>query len=142
MNIMEKMKEIIEGYPELNVFADTLQTDLHTPGDQNVVVLADNGDVLNKRYLYGAQVRTHNFVLQLYADASLDVERVNNSGWLLRFHLWLEEQKAIWENEKMTYTIEEIAPANGGLFMLVNDDINDKVVYQLDIRVVYKVQPE
>lgn len=142
MNVIEKTKEIISKYDEISKFTNDIHVDFTEENAVNYG-LSSTGDTLMNEDILGNQVRQHNFVLYARMDAFEDYNRLANSTFLLDLNYWLEKQKGqeITIDGK-TGEITKMWSANGMLYEIPNGDINNGVLYQLQIYVKYKLKGE
>lgn len=142
MNIIEKVKEIISSYENINKFTNDVHVDFTEENAVNYG-LSSTGDSLLKEDILGNQKRQHNFVLYARMEAFEDYNRLANSTFLLELNYWLEKQKGqeIAEDGKIG-KITKMWSANGMLYEIPNGDINNGVLYQLQIYVKYKLRGE
>lgn len=142
MNIIEKIREILTNYEGISQFINEVHVDF-TCDEATDYGLSSTGDALVEEDILGNQIRQHNFVLYARKDAFEDYNRLANSNWLLDLNYWLEKQKGeeITAGDK-TGKITKMWSANGMLFDIPNGDINNGVLYQLQIYVEYKIEEE
>lgn len=133
MNVIEEVKEILKKYPKINEFVNDIHIDF-TDFEAKSYGLSSTGDSLISEDILGNQKRRHNFVLYARTEAYEDFDRLQNSNFLLELNYWLEKQKDIEiENGKIT----SLSSANGMLYQIPNDDLNNGVLYQLQIYAEY-----
>lgn len=142
MNIIEKVKEIISSYENINKFTNDVHVDFTEENAVNYG-LSSTGDSLLKEDVLGNQKRQHNFVLYARMEAFEDYNRLANSTFLLELNYWLEKQKGqeIAKDGKIG-KITKMWSANGMLYEIPNGDINNGVLYQLQIYVEYELRGE
>lgn len=142
MNIIEKVKEIISSYENINKFTNDVHVDFTEENAVNYG-LSSTGDSLLKEDILGNQKRQHNFVLYARMEAFEDYNRLANSTFLLELNYWLEKQKGqeITKDSKIG-KITKMWSANGMLYEIPNGDINNGVLYQLQIYVEYELRGE
>lgn len=140
MNIIEKVKEIISSYENINKFTNDVHVDFTEENAVNYG-LSSTGDSLLKEDILGNQKRQHNFVLYARMEAFEDYNRLANSTFLLELNYWLEKQKGqeITKDSKIG-KITKMWSANGMLYEIPNGDINNGVLYQLQIYVEYELR--
>ncbi len=133
MNVIEEVKEILKKYPKINEFVNDIHIDF-TDSEAKSYGLSSTGDSLISEDILGNQKRKHNFVLYARAEAYEDFDRLQNSNFLLELNYWLEKQKNIEiENGK----IISLSSKNGMLYQIPDDDLNNGVLYQLQIYAEY-----
>lgn len=134
MNVIEIVKEILQKYPKINEFVNDIHIDF-TDFEAKSYGLSSTGDSLVSEDILGNQKRKHNFVLYARAEAYEDFDRLQNSNFLLELNYWLEKQKNIEiDNGKIT----SLSSANGMLYQIPDDDLNNGVLYQLQIYAEYE----
>ena len=139
MNVIEKMKELLESFPKISeVTVD------HSDGNIGSYSLSPTGDVLISEDILGNQKRTHTFLLSAYYSAFNDYERISSSGVLLELAVWLSMQQDIpveTQYGDISYPgeITKIRTANGMLYAVPNENNIDAYVYQLTISAEYTV---
>ena len=142
MNIIEKMRETLTNYEGISQFTNEVHVDFT---DENAIDygLSSTGDSLMEEDILGNQIRQHNFVLYARKEAFEDYNRLANSNWLLDLNYWLESQKGqeITAGNK-TGKITKLWSANGMLYEIPNGDINNGVLYQLQIYAEYEIKGE
>lgn len=134
MNIIEKVKEILKEYPKISEFVNDIHIDF-TDSESKSYGLSSIGDTLLKKDILDNQIRQHNFVLYARAEAYEDFDRLQNSNFLLELNYWLEKQKNI---EIDGGKITSLSSANGMLYEIPNSDLNNGVLYQLQIYAEYE----
>lgn len=134
MNIIEKVKEILKEYPKISEFVNDIHIDF-TDSESKSYGLSSIGDTLLKKDILDNQIRQHNFVLYARAEAYEDFDRLQNSNFLLELNYWLEKQKNI---EIDGGKIISLSSANGMLYEIPNSDLNNGVLYQLQIYAEYE----
>lgn len=144
MNIIEKMREILESFPKINEICNDIHIDFASD-EPTSYGLSSVGDSLLKEDILGNQQRQHTFMLYSTFSAVNDFERLQNSSVLLELGLWLEKQvgavvETLIDDEKHTGTIESIAAQNGMLYAVPQENTHDGVQYQLQIVVKYTVE--
>jgi len=140
MNIIEKTRDILANYEGIEQFTNELHVDFTDEKADNYG-LSSTGDSLIKEDVLGNQIRQHNFVLYARKDAFEDYNRLANSTFLLELGHWLESQKGqeISVGDK-TGKITKMWSANGMLYEIPNGDINNGVLYQLQIYTQYETK--
>ncbi len=143
MNIIELVKEVVLGFPNIS--------DLHidyTEDAPDNYGLYPTGDQLVKEDIIGNQDRQHNFVLYAIFQSINNYERIANSTFLLDLAYWLEHAAT---GQKIEVTIDErtvtgkltkLSSANGMLYGYQNGDLAGPVTYQLQIYAQYHLESE
>ncbi|MDE5834715.1 MAG: hypothetical protein K2H26_04260 [Ruminococcus sp.] len=129
MNIIEKIRDILQNFPKISEICNTVHVDFTDP-EPTSYGLSSVGDSLVKSDILGGQIRQHNFFLYSTFSSISDYERLENSSTLLELAQWLEKQT----NE----TIIKITAENGQLFAVPQENELDGWQYQLQIVVHYK----
>ena len=142
MNIIEKIREILTNYEGISQFTNAVHVDF-TDAESVDYGLSSTGDSLISEDVLGNQIRQHNFVLYARKEFMEDYNRLANSNWLLDLNYWLESQKGqeITAGNK-TGKITKLWSANGMLYEIPNGDINNGVLYQLQIYAEYEIKEE
>lgn len=134
MNVIEKVKEIIKEYPKISEFVNDIHIDF-TDSKAKSYGLSSIGDALLRKDILDNQIRQHKFVLYARAEAYEDFDRLQNSNFLLELNYWLEKQKNINIDDGK---IISLSSANGMLYEIPNGDLNNGVLYQLQIYAEYE----
>lgn len=146
MNVIEATKKILSDYKKISEFSSGVQIDF-TANEPTNFGLSSIGDALLKEDILGNQDRKHSFVLYAVNQAYEDYDRLANSSFLLELAYWLETQKgqevdvAIGDTVKKG-EITKISTANAMIFSVPTGNLNDGVMYQIQIYVEYKVKGE
>ena len=146
MNVIEATKKILSDYKKISEFSSGVQIDF-TANEPTNFGLSSTGDTLLKEDVLGNQKRKHSFVLYAVNQAYEDYDRLANSSFLLELAYWLEIQKgqevdvAIGDTVKKG-EITKISTANAMIFSVPTGNLNDGVMYQIQIYVEYKVKGE
>lgn len=140
MNIIEKVREILTNYEGISQFTNTVHVDF-TDDEYVDYGLSSTGDSLIREDVLGNKIRQHNFALYAKKEFMEDYNRLANSNWLLDLNYWLETQKGqeVTAGDKIG-RITKLWSANGMLFDVPNGDINNGVLYQLQIYAEYKIE--
>lgn len=146
MNVIEVTKKMLSEYDKISEFSNGVQIDFTTNEPTNFG-LSSVGDTLLKEDVLGNQKRKHSFVLYAVNQAYEDYDRLANSGFLLELTYWLESQKGqkvdvVYGNTKKVGEITKITTANAMIYNVPTGNINDGVMYQVQIYVEYKVKGE
>lgn len=143
MNIIEKMKSILEEYPKIG----TLHIDYNL-NDADSFGLYSTGDRKVSEDVIGGQERQHTFVLYAAFQSFNDYDRLTNSGLLLDLQLWLEsyandqELTTVISGREHAGMLKNISCANGMLFNIPDNNMNAAVQYQLQITAEYTIESE
>ncbi|MDE6500473.1 MAG: hypothetical protein K2L10_00070 [Ruminococcus sp.] len=129
MNIIEKIRDILQNFPKISEVCNTVHVDFTDP-EPTSYGLSSVGDSLVKSDILGGQIRQHNFFLYSTFSSISDYERLENSSTLLELAQWLENQT--------DETIIKITAENGQLFAVPQENELDGWQYQLQIVVHYK----
>lgn len=130
MNIIEKIRKILQTFPKILEVCNTVHVDFTDPAPTSYG-LSSVGDSLIKSDILGGQIRQHNFFLYSTFSSINDYERLENSSVLLELSQWLESQT---DDEIIKITAE-----NGQLFAIPQENELDGWQYQLQVIVWYKL---
>ncbi len=130
MNIIEKVRDILQNFPEIREVCNAVHVDFTDPGPTSYG-LSSVGESLEKEDILGAKIRQPNFFLYSTFSSINDYERLENSSVLLNLAQWLESQT---DEEIIKITAE-----NGQLFAVPQENELDGWQYQLQIVVHYKI---
>lgn len=133
MNVIEKVKDILKNYEHISEFVNDIHIDF-TDSDAKSYGLSSIGDALLSKDILDNETRQHNFILYARAEAYEDFDRLQNSNFLLELNYWLEKQKDIEINNGK---ITSLSSANGMLYEIPDGDLNNGVLYQLQIYAEY-----
>ncbi|MBQ2470772.1 MAG: hypothetical protein II514_06275, partial [Ruminococcus sp.] len=134
MNIIEKMKSVLEEYPKIG----TLHIDYNLNAADSFG-LYPTGDRKVSEDVIGGQERQHTFILYAVFQSFNDYDRLTNSGLLLDLQLWLEQYA---DNQELTTVINDVTRsgylknitcANGLLYNIPDTNLNTAVQYQMQI---------
>lgn len=144
MNIIEKVREILQSFPRICEVCNEIHIDFASEKPTSYG-LSSVGDSLIKEDILGNQVRQHTFMLYSTFSAVNDFERLQNSSALLELATWLEKQtgaevETTVGDEKYTGLIEKLTAQNGMLYAVPQENMADGVQYQLQIVAVYTVE--
>lgn len=144
MNIIEKVREILQSFPRICEVCNEIHIDFASE-EPTSYGLSSVGDSLIKEDILGNQVRQHTFMLYSTFSAVNDFERLQNSSALLELATWLEKQtgaevETTVGDEKYTGLIEKLTAQNGMLYAVPQENMADGVQYQLQIVAVYTVE--
>lgn len=144
MNIIEFVKSIVQEFPKIAEVCNEIHIDFTEDNPTNYG-LSSNGDTLIKHYVNGDEVRQHTFTLYAVYQSINDYDRITNSGVLLELQKWLESyangQQFNFEvgNDSYIGELRSLSCANGMLYAIPNENMNDAVQYQLQISVKYNL---
>lgn len=143
MNIIEKVRSILESFPKISEVCNSIHIDFADP-EPTSYGLSSTGDEVIREDIIGNQLRQHSFIL--YADYSSinDYERLGNSSVLLELGLWLEKQtggevETVIGTDTLTGTLEKLTAVNGMLIQIPQENEVDGWRYQLQIIAEYSV---
>lgn len=145
MNIIELVKSILQEFPKINEVCNEIHVDF-TDESPTSYGLSPTGDKLIKEDILGNQIRQHNFILYAVYQSQSDYERIANSGTILELQMWLErhannqEISITVDNKELTGRLLKLNCANGMLYSVPSNNLNDGVLYQLQITAEYKIQ--
>ena len=143
MNIIEKMKSVLEEYPKIG----TLHIDYNLSAADSFG-LYPTGDRKVSEDVLGGQERQHTFILYAVFQSFNDYDRLTNSGLLLDLQLWLEQYA---DNQELTTVINDVTRrgylknitcANGMLYNIPDNNMNTAVQYQMQITADYTIERE
>ena len=143
MNIIEKMKSVLEEYPKIG----TLHIDYNLSAADSFG-LYPTGDRKVSEDVLGGQERQHTFILYAVFQSFNDYDRLTNSGLLLDLQLWLEQYA---DNQELTTVINDVTRrgylknitcANGMLYNIPDNNMNAAVQYQMQITADYTIESE
>lgn len=143
MNIIEKMKSVLEEYPKIG----TLHIDYNLNAADSFG-LYPTGDRKVSEDVIGGQERQHTFILYAVFQSFNDYDRLTNSGLLLDLQLWLEQYA---DNQELTTVINDVTRrgylknitcANGMLYNIPDNNMNTAVQYQMQITADYTIESE
>ena len=149
MTIIDFMREKLTSYPKISEFMGGL--DIHidfTDPDPTNYGLSSTGDSLIREDVLGNQIRQHNFVRYAVAQSFTDYNRLANSNFMLELAYWLErlpEEDGISvevDNQTITGRFLKATSANAMAMQPMTEDINDGVLYQIQIYAQYKIESE
>lgn len=147
MNIIELVKQILTDYPKISEFTNEINVDFTEDTPTNFG-LSSVGDKIIKEDILGNQIRQHNFVLYAVNQSFTDYDRLTNSTFLLDLTYWLEKYKQedlieVTINDKVVHgKLLGLSSANAMLYSVPTGDINDGVMYQIQIYAKYKLESE
>lgn len=147
MNIIELIQDILLSFPKISEVCNSIHVDFTDDSPTNYG-LSPTGDSLLKEDVLGNQTRRHNFTLYAVYQSASDYDRLANSGVLLELQYWLEKHAqgqditvAIGDTE-LAGTLKKLTCNNGMLYVIPNGNLNDGVMYQLQITAEYTIESE
>lgn len=143
MNIIEKVRSILESFPKISEVCNSIHIDFTDP-EPTSYGLSSTGDDLIVEDVLGNQRRQHSFMLYTTYSSMNDYERLSNSAALLELSVWLKEQtgcevETVVGSETYTGKLEKLTASNGMLFAVPQENELDGVQYQLTIIAEYTV---
>lgn len=143
MNIIEKVRSLVQGFPKLAEICGTVHVDF-TGNEPTDYGLSSLGDTLVVEDICGNQERQHTFMLRSVFSAVNDFERMSNTGVLLELAQYLDRcvgDEVTHEINGVTHTgeITKITTANGALTMIPDENTVSGWFYQLQIVAEYTV---
>lgn len=146
MNIIEKVRDILQSFPKISEVCNEVHIDFADP-EPTSYGLSSTGDSLVSEDVLGNQKRKHAFMLYTTYSSINDYERLGNSTALLELTAWLKTQKgAVVEtvigDAAYTGKITSITAENGMLYDVPQENELDGVQYQLQIIAEYTVEIE
>jgi len=144
MNIIEKVREILQSFPRISEICNEIHVDFADP-EPTSYGLSSVGDSLIKEDVLGNQNRQHTFILYSTFSAYNDYDRLNNSTALLELSHWLETQansdvETKIGEEIFSGKITKLTAENGMLYSVPQENLVDGVQYQLQIIAEYTVK--
>ena len=144
MNVIEKVREILQSFPKISEICSEIHVDFADP-EPTSYGLSSIGDSLVREDILGNQLRQHTFILYSTFSAYNDYERMNNSTALLELSYWLESHKDSGietkiGNKTFAGNITKLTAENGMLYSVPQDNLADGVQYQLQIIAEYTVE--
>ena len=135
MNIIEKMKSILQSFPKIEAVCNEIHIDFADP-EPTSYGLSSTGDSLIKEDILGNQTRQHSFLLYSTFSGINDFERQENSTALLELSAWLknkvgEEVETEIDGEIYKGEITKISAENGMLYAVPQENTFDGMQYQL-----------
>ncbi len=143
MNIIEKVRELLQTFPKIAQICDTVHVDF-TETETDSYGLASMGDALVSEDILGNQTRQHTFMLHSVFSAVNDYERLTNSGVLLELAQYLDTcvgDEVTHEVDGITHMgqITKITTANGYLSLIPDENTIKGWFYQLQITAEYTI---
>lgn len=149
MNIIELVRKLLTEYPEMEKFTNKVHIDFTKNDEESDFGLSSTGDEKIKEDILGNQIRKHSFVLYAINQAFNDYERLSNSTFLLDLSYWLEsieegeyEIEVTIRERKRKGVLKSISCANAMIFDVPTEDVNDGVMYQIQVYAEYTLERE
>lgn len=145
MNIIEVVKSALQSFPQINKVCNEISIDF-TDDTVDSYGLSSTGDNLIKEDVLGNQTRQHTFVLYAVYQSINDYDRMANTGVLLSLQMYLEHyannQKVTVQVDDKEYigTLTKLTCSNGMVYEIPNQNMNNGVVYQLQILSQYNIE--
>lgn len=144
MNIIEKVREILQNFPKIADVCHEIHVDFTEPHPDSYG-FSSMGDALLSEDIIGNQTRQHTFMLYTVYSGMNDYERMHNSSALLELSQWLHSQTggevvSFLHGQNCTGTITELRAENGMLYAVPQENCTDGVQYQLQIAATYTVE--
>lgn len=144
MNIIERMRGILESFPKISTVCNEIHIDFADP-EPTSYGLSSTGDSLIKEDILGNQTRQHSFLLYSTFSGINDFERQENSTALLELAVWLKNQTGAeveTEVDGVTHKGEiiKITAENGMLYAVPQENNIDGMQYQLQIIAQYTAE--
>lgn len=144
MNIIEKVRSILESFPKISEVCNSIHIDFADP-EPTSYGLSSTGDELIREDIIGDQLRQHSFMLYTTYSSINDYERLNNSAALTELSAWLGDQiggevETVIGSTTYTGNIEKLSAYNGMLISVPQENELDGVQYQLQIIAEYTVR--
>jgi len=144
LNVIEKIREILQSFPKISEVCNEIHVDLADP-EPTSYGLSSTGDSLISEDILGNQTRQHSFLLYSTFSGINDFERQENSSALLELASWLPKQigaKVITEIGGRSFggEITKITAENGMLYAVPQENETDGMQYQLQIIAQYTVK--
>jgi hypothetical protein len=120
MNIIERVRNILESFPKISEVCNEAHIDFADP-EPTSYGLSSTGDSLISEDIIGNQKRQHSFMLYTTYSSINDYERLHNSSALLELGVWLHDQldaevETTIGSTVYTGTITKLTADNGMLY--------------------------
>lgn len=144
MNIIERVREIVQAFPRISELMDEVHIDFADP-EPTSYGLSSTGDELIREDILGGQLRQHSFMLYATYSSINDYERLCNSSVLTELGIWLEGQagctvETVIGDKTCMGTLEKLTASNGMLYSVPQENEMDGVQYQLQIIAEYTMK--
>lgn len=146
MNIIEKIREILNSFPHISEVCNEIHVDFTDP-EPTSYGLSSTGDQLLSEDVLGGQKRQHSFMLYSTFSGINDYERLGNSEILLELSQWLDSQTGATlsfeiDGKAKTGKITKISADNGMLYSVPQENEFEGLRYQLQIIAEYETKSE
>ena len=135
MNVIEKVRDLLAGFPQISAICNTVHIDFADP-DPASYGLSSVDDKLISEDVLGNQKRQHTFLLYAVFSSINDYERLQNSSAQLDLGYWLHGQTDIPIDGGL---IVRITSGNGMLYDIPQENAVQGVQYQMQIVAEYKL---
>ena len=148
MTIIDFMRQKLTEYPKISEFMSGGDIHIDFTDSPTNYGLSSTGDSLLKEDVLGNQIRQHNFVLYAVGQSFTDYNRLANSNFLLELSYWLErlpeEDGISAEIDGQTFRgrFLKATSANAMAMQPMTEDMNDGVLYQIQVYAQYKIESE
>jgi hypothetical protein len=144
MNIIERVRNILERFPKISEVCNEVHIDFADP-EPTSYGLSSTGDSLISEDIIGNQKRQHSFMLYTTYSSINDYERLHNSSALLELGVWLHDQldaevETTIGSTVYTGTITKLTADNGMLYNIPQENELDGIQYQIQIIAEYTVR--
>ncbi|MGN0615100.1 hypothetical protein [Ruminococcus flavefaciens] len=144
MNIIEKVRSILESFPKISEVCNEVHIDFADP-EPTSYGLSSTGDSLISEDIIGNQKRQHSFLLYTTYSSINDYERLHNSSALLELGVWLHDQidaevETTIGETVCTGNITKLTADNGMLYNIPQENELDGIQYQIQIIAEYTVR--
>ena len=144
MNIIERVRNILESFPKISEVCNEVHIDFADP-EPTSYGLSSTGDSLISEDIIGNQKRQHSFMLYTTYSSINDYERLHNSSALLELGVWLHDQldaevETTIGSTVYTGTITKLTADNGMLYNIPQENEQDGIQYQIQIIAEYTVR--
>ncbi len=144
MNIIEKVREILQSFPKISEVCNEVHVDFADP-EPTSYGLSSTGDSLITEDILGNQTRQHTFLLYSTYSGINDYERLSNSSAQLELSHWLRTQTggevlSEIDGQIRSGIITKITAENGMLYSVPQENTLDGVQYQLQIIAKYTIE--
>lgn len=141
MNIIEKVKNILQRFPKISQVVNSVHIDF-TDDTPTSYGLSPSGDKVIYEDVLGDLHKQHSFLLFVTFGSVNDYERLANSSVLLELSDWLrsqtgEEVETLIDGRKCTGEITKLTAENGTLLAVPEENGFQGVQYQLQITAEY-----
>ena len=143
MNIIEKVRSILESFPKISQVCNEIHIDFANP-EPTSYGLPSTGDSLIGEDVLGNQKRRHTFELYSTFSGISDFERLTNSSALTELAQWLTLQRGQTVTSVISGTsydgeLLNVRAENGSIEEVPQENIFDGLLYHLQIVADYTV---